>query len=127
MHANVADFVARFLLGLIFLISGVRKIIMYSGSQDYMEAFGVPGALLPLVILLEIGGALALILGVKVRWAAAALAVFTLLAGLIFHMDLGDSNQLNHLLKNLAMVGGLLMVVLYGPQEWALGRKSRLE
>ncbi len=62
---KTTDIVARILLAQIFLLAGISKITSsgYAGTQQYMEAFGVPGMLLPLVILLEIGGALALIFG----------------------------------------------------------------
>ena len=75
-----------------------------------MEAMGVPGALLPLVIALEIGGAAALIAGFQTRCAALALAGFSLLSALIFHADFGDQMQTIMFMKNLAIAGGLLTV-----------------
>ncbi|GGE75817.1 DoxX family protein [Massilia psychrophila] len=105
---------ARILMSQIFLISGIGKISAYAGTQAYMEKMGVPGALLPLVILTEIGGALALLLGFQARWAALALAGFTLLSGLIFHFQPGDQMQMISFMKNLAIAGGLLMVVRHG-------------
>ncbi len=66
-YTNLAG---RILLAHIFLLAGINKITGYSGTQGYMEAMGVPGMLLPLVIILEIGGAVALIVGCQTRWAA---------------------------------------------------------
>ena len=86
-YANLAG---RILLAHIFLLAGLNKITGYSGTQGYMEAMGVPGMLLPLVILLEIGGAVALIVGWQTRWAAYALALFSIVAAVIFHSNLAD-------------------------------------
>lgn len=121
MKAPLLDLAGRILLGLIFLLAGVNKIFDYTGTQEYMEMFGVPGILLPAVILIEILGGLSLALGIKARWAAIALAGFTLIAGALFHADFGNQNELNHFLKNLAIIGGLLMVVLHGAGKWRLG------
>ncbi len=60
---KTAILIGRVFLAHIFLIAGINKIGGYAGTQGYMESVGVPGMLLPLVILVEIGGALALILG----------------------------------------------------------------
>lgn len=109
---NVA---ARILMAHIFLLSGLSKLgAGYAATQGYMAAMGVPGALLPLVIALEIGGGIALILGVLTRPAAAALAVFSVVSALLFHHNFADQMQLINFMKNLAMAGGLLMLVRYG-------------
>lgn len=110
----------RILLALIFLMAGLNKIGGYAGTQGYMESHGVPGALLPLVILVEVGGALALIVGWQTRIAAWALAGFTLLAGLLFHNDFGNQMQLIMFMKNLAITGGLLVVAANGAGAFSL-------
>jgi putative oxidoreductase len=115
---------ARVLMSQIFLISGVGKIAGYAATQAYMARMGVPGALLPLVILTEVGGGLALLFGFKTRWAALALAGFTLLAGLIFHLDLKDQGQMISLMKNLAIAGGLLMFVRYDAAGPGIGARA---
>ena len=109
---NVAS---RILMAHIFLLSGLSKLgAGYAATQGYMAAMGVPGALLPLVIALEIGGAIALILGVLTRPVAAALAVFSVVSALLFHHNFADQMQMINFMKNLAMAGGLLMLVRYG-------------
>jgi putative oxidoreductase len=110
----------RILLALIFVLSGLNKITGYAGTVGYMEAFGVPGILLPLVIALEVGGGLLLIVGWQTRWVALALAGFTLVAAVIFHSQFGDQNQFIHFLKNLSIVGGLLVVARFGAGQLSL-------
>lgn len=117
------DLVARILLAQIFLIAGIGKIMAYAGTQAYMAAMGVPGALLPLVILLEIGGGLALIIGWKTRWVAYALAAFSVVAALIFHHNLGDTVQRIMFMKNLAMAGGFLLLAINGTAGLSVDRK----
>lgn len=106
--------VARILLSQIFILSGWSKITGYAGTQDYMAAAGVPGFLLPLVILTELGGGILLLVGFKARWAALALAGFTLLTAVMFHFEPGNQQQMINFMKNLAMAGGLLLVVRSG-------------
>ncbi|MDH5227050.1 MAG: DoxX family protein, partial [Gammaproteobacteria bacterium] len=82
---NTADLAGRILLAAMFLIAGIGKISGYAGTQGYMESMGVSGALLPLVIALEVLGAIAIIVGYRTRLVAFALTGFTLVAGFIFH------------------------------------------
>ena len=123
--------VGRVFLAAIFLIAGVQKIGGYAGVQGYMDAMGVPGALLPLVILLEIGGGLALLLGWRVRLWAVLLGGFSILSGLIFHLlpglaaeGMGGQNDINHFLKNLAIAGGMGMLVAFGAGPLSLDRRA---
>lgn len=117
--------VARILLAHIFLLAGISKLgAGYAATQGYMEHMGVPGMLLPLVILLEIGGAVALIVGWQTRWAAYALAVFTLLSAFLFHFNLADVIQKIMFMKNIAIVGGLLLLAEYGPGAYSLENRK---
>ncbi len=117
---NLADLLGRILIASIFLISGVGKVTGYEGTQGYMEAMGVPGALLPLVIAVEIVGALAIIVGWRTRLFAFLLGGFTLLSALIFHRALGDQMQSILFLKNLAITGGFLFLLARGAGGWSL-------
>jgi len=122
----VSTLVGRILLGVMFLMAGLDKIGGFEGTQGYMQAMGVPGMLLPLVILLEVGAGLALVLGLWTRWAAILLAGFTLLANLIFHLDFSDGMQQLLFMKNLAIIGGLLMVFAHGAGAWSIdARRGR--
>lgn len=111
---NGVNLVARVLLAHIFLLAGINKITGYAGTQSYMESMGVPGALLPIVILLEVGGATALIAGFQTRLVAGALALFCVSTAVLFHTNFADQTQMIMFMKNLTMAGGLLMVVAYG-------------
>jgi putative oxidoreductase len=102
-------------LSLIFIISGFGKVAAYAGTEQYMAAAGVPGALLPLVIALEFGGGLAILAGVFTRPVAIALALFSIVSAILFHANLGDQNQFIHLLKNVAIAGGFLTLAAHGP------------
>ena len=112
--------VGRVLMAQIFLLAGLQTIAGYAGTQGYMESMGVPGALLPLVILAEVGGAIALIVGWRTRWVAAALALFTLLTAAIFHSNFSDGTQMIMFMKNLSIAGGLLFIAAHGAGAYAL-------
>ena len=101
-------------LSLIFIISGWGKIAAYAGTQQYMEAAGVPGLLLPLVIALELGGGLAILAGVATRWFALAIAAFSLVAAALFHANLADQMQAILFWKNVAIAGGFLLLAANG-------------
>ncbi|BFM10593.1 DoxX family protein [Simiduia litorea] len=116
----------RALLALIFVMSGVGKISAYAGTQGYMEAFGVPGMLLPLVILVEVGAGLALMLGWQTRLMAFALAGFSVVSGLLFHANFADQMQMIMFMKNLSIAGGLLFVVAQGAGHYALDNRQRI-
>jgi putative oxidoreductase len=117
---NAIVLLARLLLAQIFLLAGLSKISGYAATQGYMDSMGVPGALLPLVILLEVGGGLALLLGFMTRWAALALAGFCVAAALIFHLKPDDQMQMIMLMKNLAMAGGFLLLYVHGAGAYSL-------
>jgi putative oxidoreductase len=116
--------VARILLAHIFLLAGISKITGYAGTQGYMDSMGVPGMLLPLVILLEAGGGLALIVGWQTRLISYALAGFTVIAAIIFHSNLGDQMQMIMFMKNFAIAGGLLLLAEHGAGAFSLDNRK---
>ena len=117
---NASLLISRLFLGQIFLLAGISKIGAYEGTQGYMEAMGVPGGLLFLVIILEIAGGLAIILGWQVRWASWALAAFTIVAGLIFHSNFADQMQSILFMKNVAIAGGFLALATAGAGAYSI-------
>jgi putative oxidoreductase len=113
----------RLLLSLIFVVSGVGKIGAYAGTQAYMDSMGVPGVLLPLVIILEVLGGLAIILGWQARVVAFLLAGFCLLSAVLFHGNIGDQGEQIQFLKNLGLAGGFLLIVAHGAGAWSLDNR----
>ena len=111
---KVAELAGRVLLSSLFLVSGLGKLAAYSATAGYMASLGVPGALLPMVIATEVLGAIAIIVGWKTRIVAFLLAGFSLLTALIFHSNFADQNQAIHFLKNVAIAGGFLLLVVNG-------------
>jgi putative oxidoreductase len=120
---HAAELLGRIMLATIFLLSGIGKISGYAATAGYMDAMGAPGALLPLVIATELLGALAIIAGYKTRVTAFLLAGFTLLAALIFHHNLGDQIQMIMFLKNVAITGAFLLLVVHGAGHWSVDRR----
>lgn len=126
---NAALLSGRFLLALIFILSGIGKIADFSGTAAYMASAGLPfvDLLLVLTIAVELGGGLLLALGWRARWAAAAIFLFLIPATLVFHAFWGmpaeqASMQQIQFMKNLAIMGGMLVVAALGPGAWALER-----
>jgi putative oxidoreductase len=121
-----ADLAGRILLVILFLLAGFSKIGGYAGTQAYMQSAGVPGALLPLVILTELGGSALIVLGLWTRLAAFLLAGFSVLAGAIFHHAIGNEIQQLMLLKDISIAGGFLVLVAHGAGAWSLdARRGR--
>lgn len=117
---KLADLTGRVLISAMFLQAGLGKISGFAGTQGYMEAMGVPGMLLPLVIALEVLGAIAIIVGYRTRLAAILLAGFTLLAGVLFHWAPGDQVQGLLFMKNVSIAGGFLFLAAHGAGAWSL-------
>jgi putative oxidoreductase len=111
---------ARLLMATIFLHEAILKIGKYDAAVAYATAFGLPGALLPLAIAVELGCGLSLALGTGTRLASAILAVFCIGTAAVFHTRFGEASQLLHFEKNLAMAGGLLAMMITGPGRLAL-------
>ena len=127
---NAMALAGRVLLALVFLLSGIGKLRGFDGTMAYISSVGLPlaGVLAALALALEIVAGVALILGYRTRWAALALAAFTLVAAFLFHNFWSMPEQAQVLqqimfLKNLAIAGGLLMVAAYGPGAWSVDRR----
>jgi len=118
--SNLSLLAGRAMLAGIFILAGVGKISTYAGTASYMESFGIPGLLLPAVIALEIGGGMAILLGLQVRLSAALLGGFTMLAAIIFHSDFSQSMQSLLFSKNIAIAGAFLLLFAQGAGDWTL-------
>ena len=119
---NIGFLIARILMPVLFIVAGWGKITGYAGTQQYMEAMGVPGFFLPLTILLEFGGGLAILFGFLTRPTAIITALFTLLTAFIFHSDFAQGVNSLMFMKNLTIAGGYLMLFVSGPGAISLDR-----
>lgn len=115
--------VGRVMIAMMFVMSGVSKIFQYEGTQGFMESQGVPGALLPLVIVVEVIGGLAIILGLQTRIAALMLAGFCVVSAMLFHANFADQVQMIMFMKNIAIAGGFLFLFANGPGAYALDNR----
>ena len=120
---NILDLVARILISALFLLNGVFKISNYDGTVDWMESFGIPGILIIPAIILEIVGPILIILGYKAKIAEGLLSLFCIATAFIFHNDFSDQMQLGSFLKNIALAGGFLFILINGTKDFSLDRK----
>ena len=113
------------MLAYIFIVEGVGKIAGYAGVAAYMQAHGVDGRLLPLVILTELGGGLLVLFGWKTRWAAIALFGFCLLDGAVLPHRRGSGDTIAE--ERRAWPAAFSTLALLGPGPWSLDAwRSRL-
>ncbi len=115
--------VARVLMALIFILSGLSKISAADAMRGYMEAMHVPGALLWPTILFEIGAGFLIVVGYQTRIVATMLAGFCLLTAAIFHHQFADQVQMIMFLKNVAMAGGFALLASVGPGSLSVDAK----
>jgi putative oxidoreductase len=127
---DVLSLVGRVLLVWLFLVSGYDKIGGFTGTAGYIASRGLPmpEVLAGAALVLELLGSLLIVVGFKARWAAAALAAFTLVASFVFHNywtmpEAQQAVQKLMFLKNLSIAGGLLLLVAFGPGRWAVDRR----
>ena len=121
--ANILDLFGRILISVIFLLNGVYKISNYDGTVGWIESFGMPGVLIIPAIILEVIGPILIIIGYKAKIAAGFLSLFCILTAIIFHNDFSDQMQLTSFLKNIALAGGFLFIVVNGTKEFSIEKK----
>src|SRR5262249_7140136 len=115
-----AELLGRILLAFIFVAAGASKIAGYASTQQYMESMHVPGALLPLVIATELGGGLLIVLGLWTRVTAFLVGGFSALSGLVFHHDFANQIDQIMLMKDFAIAGGFMLLVVHGAGRFSL-------
>jgi len=121
--ANVLDLLGRVLISTLFLLNGVFKISNYDGTVGWIESFGMPGILIIPAIILEVIGPILIIVGYKAKLAAGFLSLFCILTAIIFHNDFSDQMQLTSFLKNIALAGGFLFIVVNGTKDLSIEKK----
>lgn len=126
-YNDVAILIARVLVAMLFLIASYNKFKGLGGSTAYMTKLGVPAPsiMAPVVAAFELAAGLLLLVGFKTRLAALAIGVFVIIAALLAHTNFADGNQLNHFLKNFAIVGGCLALFVTGGGAYSVDAKRR--
>ena len=126
---HIVEFIGRLLLSALFLIEGFGKISNQENVIMYMEEYGVPEILFVPATVLEILFPLLLIVGYKTKWAASIMALFTFTVAIIFHTDFSEGMQMIFFLKDLAIAGGFMIILVYGPGKISLDHyfKSKQE
>jgi len=126
---HIVELIGRIFLSALFLIEGFGKISMQEDVIMYMEDYGVPGILFVPATVLEILFPLLLIVGYKTKWAASIMALFTFTVAIIFHTDFSEGMQMIFFLKDLAIAGGFMIILVYGPGKISLDHyfKSKQE
>jgi putative oxidoreductase len=130
MNPNAVALVGRILLAAIFIISGFMKIPGFEGTAGYIASKGLPmpQVLAALTILLELGGGLMIAAGFKARWVALVFFVWLIPVTFIFHQFWGIDasqvqNQMNNFLKNVSIMGGMLLLHAYGPGAYSVDKQ----
>lgn len=123
---GIAHLASRALLAALFLIAGIGKLAAPAGTMAYIASAGLPVPALgyAVALVVELGGGLLLLLGYRARLVAAVLGVFSIVTAFVFHAVPGDAGQQVNFLKNLAIAGGMLQVVLNGAGAWSLDRRA---
>ena len=120
---NIFDLVGRIFISLVFLLSGFNKIGNYEGTIGWMETSGMPGIFLIPAIILEVGAPILIIIGYKVKISAALLGLFCIATAVIFHNDFSNQMQFISFMKNIALAGGFLFLVVNGAKHFSLDKK----
>ena len=120
---NVVKLVVRVLIAQLYIGSGIDKLFNPSLSLMAIQKHGIPEFLIwPTAVFLIVAG-FALLIGFRTSLAAAGLVAFTVVATPLFHNDFADPNQIEHFVKNLAIIGGLLAVMKMGAGAFSVDRK----
>jgi putative oxidoreductase len=127
---DALSLIGRIFLAAIFVWSGFGKIGGFEGLAGQIASKGFPAAqaFAAVTIAIEIGVGLMLVAGWKARWAALLLAIFTAIVTIFFHNywavpEAQKMTQQIHFMKNLALIGGLLMVTAFGPGRWSVDKR----
>jgi len=117
--STIAAIIGRILLAVLFVVSGIGKFMDVSSSEAAITGVGLPGGLAIPTGAFEVLAGLALGLGLATRLVSLLLFVFVGLATLFFHHQFTDPAQLSQALKNLAIMGGLLLTFAYSQMWWS--------
>ena len=124
---HIVEFLGRVLLSTLFLVEGIGKISMQEDVIMYMDDFGGPEILFLPAIILEILFPLLLIIGYKTKWVASVMALFTFTVAIIFHTNFSEGMQMILFLKDIAIAGGFMIIIVYGPGKISLDHYFKLK
>lgn len=123
-HSDAILLVGRVLLSILFIVAGFSKIGTFAATAGYVgSVLPAPELITALVIAIEFIGGIMILVGWKTKYAALAIAVFTLLAAFLFHFDLADQMQSGQFMKNLSIAGGMFYVAVFGAGKFSLDAK----
>lgn len=119
MFKNIVDVISRVMLAYLFVVAGYGKLFSYEATAGYMQSMHVPSFLLPLVILLELGGGIAIIIGLFTRFTSVFIAIFSIVAAIIFHQSNDSVNSLMFM-KDVGLAGGFLLLAIHGSGKFSI-------
>ena len=118
--------VARIIMGLSFIYYGVSKFFFIPGTIAFIGTkLPMPAAIFWLSIVIEAGGGLLMVLGIKTRWIAAWFAFYCCFTAIVFHFVPENRGLLDHFAENIALAGGFLLLMAVGPGAFAIERERR--
>jgi putative oxidoreductase len=126
-YSDEAALIGRILYASMLLLFGYGKITAFSGTAAYMSSLGlpVPSLVTLIAIIVEIGGGLLMLVGYQTRRVALGLAIYVLVTAFVAHFQLGDLNEFQHFMKNIAIVGGSLAFIAFGAGAYSLDARKR--
>ena len=120
---NIIDLVGRIFISVLFFINGIFKINNYDGTIEWMYSYGLPGIMIIPAIIIEIVAPILIVIGYKTKIAAALLFLFCISTAFIFHNDFSNQMQLTAFLKNIALAGGFMFLIVNGARAYSLDKK----
>tara|TARA_B100001123_G_scaffold408383_1_gene501525 strand:+ start:587 stop:970 length:384 start_codon:yes stop_codon:yes gene_type:complete len=124
---HILEFLGRLFLSALFLIEGFKKISIQEDVIMYMMDYGVPEIFFIPALVLEILFPLLLIVGYKTKWAASVMALFTFAVAIIFHTNFSEGMQMVSFFKDVAIAGGFMIIIVYGPGKISLDHYFNLK
>ncbi len=126
-NASAAILVGRVLLSILFILAGFAKLTSIAGTAGFFGSLGLPVPTVTAVVvgLVEFFGGLAVLVGFKTRIAAILLAVFTLGATAVAHLDFSQAGNALMLQKNLGLVGGFILLAVIGAGAYSIDGRGR--
>lgn len=115
---NLLDFLGRLMMSLIFVVVGIQQASNPETVRAHMDLHGVMSALLPVAIILQIAGAIAIVCGYWTRIFAFLLAGFSIMTAFLFHVDFADPAEFELFMRDVALAGGMLVLCARGPSDW---------